>query len=43
LSHVSFSVLVIAEEGDLFDILERTSGMSFVQARYDGSERQLAV
>jgi hypothetical protein len=32
LSHVSFSVLVIADERDLLDILERTSGMSFVRA-----------
>lgn len=32
LSHVSFSVLVIADEHDLLDILEMTSGMSFVRA-----------
>jgi hypothetical protein len=32
LSHVSFSVLVIADEADLFDILERTHLMSFVRA-----------
>ncbi|MEN6458231.1 MAG: hypothetical protein ABFC63_04820 [Thermoguttaceae bacterium] len=32
LSHVSFSVLVIADERDLLDILERTSGISFVRA-----------
>jgi len=30
LCHVSFSVLVIADERDLLDILEMTSGMSFV-------------
>src|SRR3989304_5627503 len=32
LSHVSFGVLVIAEERDLLDILEKTSGMAFVRA-----------
>jgi len=32
LSHVSFSVLVIADECDLLNILEMTSGMSFVRA-----------
>jgi hypothetical protein len=32
LSHVSFSVLVIADECDLADILDATSGMSFVHS-----------
>lgn len=32
LSHVSFGVLVIADERDLLDILDMTSGMSFVRA-----------
>ena len=32
LSHVSFSILVIADEHDLFDIVNRTSGMSCVRA-----------
>ncbi len=32
LSHVSFGVLVIADERDLPDILDMTSGMSFVRA-----------
>jgi hypothetical protein len=32
LPHVSFSVLVVADERDLFDIVERCVGMSFVTA-----------
>ena len=32
LSHVSFSVLVIVDERHLLDILDMTSGMSFVRA-----------
>ena len=43
LSHVSFSVLVIAEEGDLFDILERTSGMAFVRAETTATGVNVAV
>jgi len=43
LSHVSFSVLVIADERDLLDILERTSGMSFVRAETTAPNVNLAV
>lgn len=43
LSHVSFSVLIIADERDLIDILERTSGMSFVRAETTVSSVDLAV
>ena len=43
LSHVSFSVLVIASERDLLDILERTSGMSFVRAETTAPDVNLAV
>jgi len=43
LSHVSFSVLVIADERDVLDIIERTSGMSFVQAETAVSNVNLAV
>jgi hypothetical protein len=43
LSHVSFSVLVIAEERDLLDILERTSGMSFVRAETTAPDVNVAV
>ncbi len=43
LSHVSFSVLVIAEERDLLDILERTSGMSFVRADTTAPNVNVAV
>ena len=32
LSHLSFSVFVVAEERDMFDVLECCSGMSFVTA-----------
>jgi len=32
LSHVSFSILVIADEHDLFDIVDQTSGMSCTRA-----------
>ena len=32
LSHVSFSVLLVADERDLLDILERCAGMPFVTA-----------
>lgn len=32
LSHVSFSVLIVADERDLLDILERASSISFVRA-----------
>ena len=42
LSHVSFSVLVIAEEGDLLDILERTA-MAFVRAETTAAGVNLAV
>lgn len=43
LSHVSFSVLVIAEESDLIDILERTSGMAFVRADTTAAGVNVAV
>jgi hypothetical protein len=43
LSHVSFSVLVIAEERDLLDILERTSGMAFVRAKTTARNVNVAV
>jgi hypothetical protein len=43
LSHVSFSVLVIADERDLLDILERTSGMSFVRGETTAPGVNLAV
>ncbi len=43
LSHVSFSVLVIADESDLLDILERTSGMSFVRAETTVPDVNVAV
>lgn len=43
LSHVSFSVLVIVEESDLLNILERTSGMSFVRAETTAPGVNLAV
>ena len=43
LAHVSFSVLVIAEERDLLDILERTSGMSFVRAETTAPNVNVAV
>jgi len=43
LSHVSFSVLVIAEESDLLDILERTSEMAFVRAETTVKGVNLAV
>ena len=43
LAHASFTVLVIAEERDLLDILERTSGMSFVRAETAVSSVNLAV
>jgi hypothetical protein len=43
LSHVSFSVLVIAEERDLLDILERTSSMSFVRAETTAPNVNVAV
>jgi len=32
LSHVSFSILIVADERDLIDILEASSGMAFVTA-----------
>jgi hypothetical protein len=43
LSHVSFSILVIAEECDLLEILELTSGMSFVRAETTASNVDIAV
>jgi len=43
LGHVSFSVLVIADQRDLLDILERTSGMSFVRAETTVPNVNLAV
>ena len=43
LSHVSFSVLVIAEERDLLDILERTSGMAYVRAETKARDVNVAV
>lgn len=43
LSHVAFSVLIIADERDLLDILERTSGMSFVRAETKAPNIYLAV
>ena len=43
LAHVSFSVLVIADERDLLDILEQTSGMSFVRAETTAQNVNLAV
>jgi len=42
LSHVSFSVLVIAEERDLLDILER-AGMPFVRAETKARDMNVAV
>ena len=42
LSHISFSVLVIAEERDLLDILERT-GMPFVRAETKARDMNVAV
>ena len=43
LAHVSFSILVIAAERDLLDILERTSGMSFVRAETTAPNVNVAV
>lgn len=43
LSHVSFSVLVIADERDLLDILEQTSGMSFIRVETTAAGVNLAV
>lgn len=43
LSHVSFSVLIVAEDRDLMEILERTSGMSFVQSETTIAGIHLAI
>jgi hypothetical protein len=43
LSHVFYSVLIAAEERDLLDILERTSGMSFLRADTMAAGINLAV
>ena len=43
LSHVSFSVLVIADESDLLSILDRTSGMSFVRGETTAANVNVAV
>src|SRR3972149_6136218 len=43
LCHVSFSVLVIADKRDLLDILEMTSGMSFVCAETTAPDVDIVV
>ncbi|MEN6365653.1 MAG: hypothetical protein ABFC88_02430 [Thermoguttaceae bacterium] len=43
LCHLSFSILVIAEERDLLEILEMTSGMSFVRAETTAVNVDIAV
>lgn len=43
LAHVSFSVLVIADERDLLDILDRTSGFAYVRAETTAPSVNLAV
>lgn len=43
LSHVSFSVLVIADEADVLDILEASSGMAFVRAATVARGFEIAV
>jgi len=43
LSHVSFGVLVIADDRSLLDILQQTLGMSFVQAETVAPGMNMAV
>jgi hypothetical protein len=43
LLHVSFSVLVIADERDLLEILDRTSGFAYVRAETQVPNVNLAV
>ncbi len=43
LPHVSFTLLILADERDLLDILERASGMSFVRADTTAPGVSLAV